>query len=142
MKVVQTLLFFSLSLLLFSCDDEENREDFAFNAITLQQTQWIGTLDESYIASLDEPVSSTIETGIFFISKGEGKYSLKWENIDQPIEDIFEYTIDGKILTIKNGTKLNGNWLLLQFDKHKMVLEKGTGGDKAYKGVLTLTKRH
>lgn len=91
---------------------------------------------------MDESVSSSIKTGIFFISENEGRYSLKWETIDQSTEGTFEYTINEKVLTIKNGTKLNGHWLLIQFDKNKMVLEKGASGESAYKGILTLTKPH
>lgn len=137
MKVIQTILLFSLSLLIFSCDEEN-----LVNVTSLQQTKWAGALNESYIGSMDEPISSIIGIGIFFISDNEGRYSLKWENIDQATEDTFEYTIDGKVLTIKNGTKLNGNWLFIQSDKDKMILEKGTSGENAYKGTLTLTRTY
>lgn len=140
MKIIQTLFLFSIILLLFSCNDDENKESFIFSTTTLRQTQWSGTLNESYIASMDEHVSSTINVGIFFISENKGRYSLKWENIVQPTEDTFEYIVNDKILTIENGTKLNGDWLLIQFDKDKMILEKGTGGENAYKGVLTLKR--
>lgn len=137
MKVIQIILLFSLSLLIFSCDEEN-----LVNVTSLQQTKWAGTLNESYIGSMDESISSIIGIGIFFISENEGRYSLKWENIDQATEDTFEYTIDGKVLTIKNGTKLNGNWLFIQSDKDQMILEKGTSGENAYKGTLTLTRTH
>lgn len=137
MKVIQTILLFSLCLLIFSCDEEN-----LVNVTSLQQTKWAGTLNESYIGSMDEPISSIIGIGLFFISDNEGRYSLKWENIDQATEDTFEYTIDGKVLTIKNGTKLNGNWLFIQSDKDQMILEKGTSGENAYKGTLTLTRTH
>lgn len=43
MKVVQTLLLFSLSLLFLSCD-EEDKETLDFNVRVLQQTRWTGTL--------------------------------------------------------------------------------------------------
>jgi hypothetical protein len=137
MKVIQKILLFSLCLLIFSCDEEN-----LVNVTSLQQTKWAGTLNESYIGSMDEPISSIIGIGLFFISDNEGRYSLKWENIDQATEDTFEYTIDGKVLTIKNGTKLNGNWLFIQSDKDQMILEKGTSGENAYKGTLTLTRTH
>lgn len=132
------LLFSTICIL--SCDVDNDKPDF--NTTSLKQTQWSGTLNESYIASMDNPVLSTIEVGIFFIDDKKGRYSLKWETIVQPTEDIFEYCINDKILTVENGTKLNGNWLLIQFDGNTMVLEKGTSGNGAYKGVLTLIKQN
>lgn len=142
MKIIQMLLLFSMGFPLFiSCNDDKKEDHIIFSTTALRQTQWVGTLNESYIASMDVPVSSIIKVGIFFTSESEARYSLKWETMDQPLEATLKYTISDKILTIEsNGTELTGKWLLIQFDKDKMILKKGTGGDNAYKGILTLRK--
>lgn len=60
--------------------------------------------------------------------------------MDQPTESTFEYRIEEKVLIVENGGVLNGHWLLIQSDKDTMGLEKGTNGEGAYKGILTLKR--
>lgn len=138
MKVLQTLLLLSLSLFIFSCNNGEIKNDFNFNAIALKQTKWTGTFEEFYLTSSGEPVYTNANAGIFFDSEKKGRYSLKWDTMTQVTESTFEYHINDKILIIENGGTLKGHWLLIYSDKNKMVLEKGTGGDGAYKGIMTL----
>ena len=140
MRLVQILLLFSLNLFLSGCDSDDHKNSLNFSAASLKQTQWKGTFDESYIASFGEPVSTTANAGIFFESETRGRYSLKWETMDQPTESTFEYRIEEKVLIVENGGVLNGYWLLTQSDKDTMVLEKGTNGEGAYKGILTLKR--
>lgn len=85
-------------------------------------------------------VSATANMGFFFESEDHGRYSMKWENLDKVNESPFEYTIDDKLFIISNGDYLNGTWLITQFDKDNLVLEKGTNGEGAYKCILTLKK--
>ena len=140
MKVLQILLLLSLSLFTFSCNKDEDKNDFNFNATVLNQTKWTGTFEESYLTSSGEPVYTNANAGIFFDSEKKGRYSLQWDTMTQVTESTFEYHINDKILIIENGGALNGHWLLVYSDKSKMVLEKGTGGDGAYKGIMTLEK--
>ncbi|WP_071145530.1 hypothetical protein [Bacteroides ihuae] len=134
MKIIQAILIFSLSLILFSCGDDDNID---FNAASLEQTQWSGTLKETDAWGNGE---YTANIGMIFYSEDKGRCSVK-RGDDSPFEYDFDYSIDGKILVLneKKGD-LDGYWLLIQSNKDKMVLEKGTGGDGAYKGTLTLKK--
>ena len=140
MRIIQILLLFSLSLFLSGCDSDEHKNGLNFSTASLKQTKWKGSFDESYIASFGEPVSTTADAGIFFESETKGRYSLKWDTTDQPTESTFEYRIDEKVLIIENGGVLNGHWLLVRSDKDTLGLEKGTSGEGAYKGILTLKR--
>lgn len=95
-----------------------------------------GTLDRSYI-SYGEKVSTTHDVGLIFYSESDGK-----SNVDTD-ESNFQYSIDERMLIITNGDSfLNGHWLLIGAEKDKLVLENGTGGENAYKGLLTLTRKN
>lgn len=83
-----------------------------------------------------ESVTRTFEAGIIFVSDDSGDCSL-----DTAVEP-FKYTINEKVLTIQSNSLFKGNWLLVNQSKDRMVLEKGTGGEGAYKAILTLTKTH
>lgn len=134
MKIIQAILIFSLSLILFSCDNE-GKGNLDFSTVSLKQTQWSGTFEET-----DKYGTSTANVGLVFYTENEGRYSVVWET-QLKNEASFKYSIDEKILTITNtGVGLDGRWLLLKSDKDKMVLEKGTGGEGAYKVILTLTR--
>lgn len=134
MKIIQAIILFSLSLILFSCDNE-NTEAFDLSIESLKQTRWTGTFEDSFMEG-SESVTRTFEAGIFFVSDDSGDCSL-----DTAVEP-FKYTINEKVLTIQSNSLFKGNWLLVNQSKDRMVLEKGTGGEGAYKAILTLTKTH
>lgn len=133
MKVIQAVLIVLLSLHLFSCSDD--KDDFKFSETSLKQTQWTGTLVESFKEDNGNPVSFTYKVGIIFYSESEGKASINFYEKD------FQYSIDGKLLNITSvDSDMDGRWLLIQLRDNEMVLEKGTGGEVARKRVLTLSR--
>jgi|WetSurMetagenome_2_1015567.scaffolds.fasta_scaffold86093_2 hypothetical protein len=137
MKVTQAILVFSLSLILLSChnDDNDNNNRLDFSALGLKQTQWKGT----FLRELNER-KSTESAGIIFYSDNKGLYSV------QGAEYNFEYSIDGKMLKIKDTGDVigdfDGYWLLIQSDKNKMVLTNGTGDENDGKATLNLTRNY
>lgn len=131
------LYFYIISFGGCSNDGDDNLE---FNVSFLKQTQWVGTFSESYIGSMGAHVSATANTGLFFESEEYGRYSIKWESMTQVTESPFEYAIDDEIFIISNGNYLSGSWLITQFDLDKLVLEKGTNGEGAYKCILILER--
>lgn len=134
MKIIQVIILFSLSLILFSCDNE-NTEALNFSIESLKQTRWAGTFEDSFMEG-SETVTRTFEAGIIFVSEDSGDCSL-----DDAVEP-FKYTVNEKVLTIQSNSLFKGSWLLVNQSKDKMVLEKGTGGEGAYKAILTLTRNH
>jgi len=71
MKVTQVILVFSLSLILFSCHDDDNNK-LDFSALELKQTQWKGT----FLRELNGR-KSTESAGIIFYSDNKGLYSVQ-----------------------------------------------------------------
>ena len=132
MKTIQVIILFSLSLILFSCDNE-NTETFDLSIESLKQTRWAGTFEDSFMKG-SETVTRTFEAGIIFVSDDGGDCSL-----DTAVEP-FKYTVNEKVLHIQSNSLFKGSWLLVNQSKDRMVLEKGTGGEGAYKAILTLTK--
>jgi hypothetical protein len=134
MKVPQLILAFSLSLILFSCHNDDN-DKFDFSASSLKQTQWKGT----FLRELNGR-KSTESAGIIFYSDNKGLYSV------QGAEYNFEYSIDGKMLKIKDTGDVigdfDGYWLLIESDKNKMVLTNGTGDENDGKATLNLTRNY
>lgn len=129
------LLLFLCTISFISCSDDEE-SSLEFNEAFLKQTQWTGTLDRSYIW-YGEKVSTTHDVGFIFYTESEGK-----SNVDTD-ESNFQYSIDERMLIIINGDSyLNGHWLLTGAEKDKLVLENSTGGEDAYKAVLTLTRKN
>ncbi|MEG1866911.1 MAG: hypothetical protein RR331_08585 [Bacteroides sp.] len=137
MRIIQVILVFAISIFIISCNENEiDNGKISFNAEFLKQTQWKGVLEESFIAD-GQKVSQSYNVGILFYSEKKGKSSV------DTYESSFDYSIDNKLLTITNGdSDMNGKWLVLQFDGTKMTLEEGTGGQEAYKGILTLTRSY
>lgn len=136
-NILGIIFIFSLISFYGCSNDDDNLE---FSASLLKQTQWVGTLNESYIGAMGTHISATANTGFFFESEDHGRYSIKWENLSQVTESPFEYSIDDKLLIISDGNYLNGSWLITKFDTDKLVLEKGTNGEGAYKCILTLER--
>lgn len=137
MKPVKALLLFTSFIFLFtSCNDDD--DDFKFEAQSLKQTQWVGILEETYNGR-DSKLS---DVGIIFYTEVEGEYDVKSKNAAEPVTSRFKYSIEGKILSIPGGITLGGQWLLIESNNNKLVLEQSTGGIDAYKGILTLTRKH
>ncbi|MCD7923558.1 MAG: hypothetical protein LUI85_02225 [Bacteroides sp.] len=135
MKIIQAILICSLALILFSCDNDDNTEKLSFNVESLKQTRWAGTFEDFFMEG-SKPTSRSFEAGIIFVSKDSGDCSL-----DTAVEP-FKYTVNGKVLSIQSNSLFKGNWLLVNQSQDRMVLEKGTGGEGAYKAILTLTRTH
>lgn len=135
MKSIQVILIFSLSLILFSCDNDDNIRNFNFSAESLKQTQWTGTFQDTFMEG-SKPATRTFDAGIIFVSEDSGDCSL-----DTAVEP-FKYTVNEKVLSIQSNSLFKGSWLLVNQSKDRMVLEKGTGGEGAYKAILTLTRTH
>jgi len=142
MKTIKTLLLLSLSILLFSCGDDDNK-DFNFNTDLLNQTQWSGILVESYVSSGEIKTVNKIDIGFIFYTTEKGRYEAKTGGDD------FKYSVEGKMLIIKPAdgsvsTELEGYWLLTNVDakRETIELELGTGLGDSYKRVLTLTRKH
>lgn len=133
--LVLIALFFSV-ISLGSCSNDDN--NFEFSTSLLKQTQWNGTLQETDDWGNGEYVAYV---GLVFLSENMGKCSVK-RGDTSPFEYNFEYSINGNMLYISEGKgDLNGYWLLIHFDENSIIVEKGTGGEGAYKGVLTLTRK-
>lgn len=135
MKIIQVILICSLSLILFSCDNDDNTEKLSFNVESLKQTRWAGTFEDFFMEG-SKPASRSFEAGVIFVSEDSGDCSL-----DTAVEP-FKYTVNGKVLSIQSNSLFKGNWLLVNQSQDRMVLEKGTGGEGAYKAILTLTRTH
>lgn len=132
MKIIQAIIIFSLSLILLSCNNE-NVENPTFSIESLKQTRWTGTLEDSFMEG-SELTTRTFDVGIIFVSEDSGDCSL---NTDV---DPFKYNVKEKVLNIQSNSLFNGSWLLVNQSKNRMILEKGTGGEGAYKAILTLTR--
>jgi hypothetical protein len=77
--------------------------------------------------------------GIVFYTN-EGNFGIKKKA--GVIEDTFTYSVDGKMLIIKQNSYLSGKWFLIEKTKNRMVLEINTGGGYVYKGVLVLDRQY
>lgn len=131
--IIQTLFAFSLGIILFACDNDDDTFDFSIKS--LKQTQWTGTFEDSFVEG-SEFATRTFDAGIIFTSEENGDCSLN-ANVEP-----FKYTVKEKVLSIQSKSLFNGNWLLVNQSKDRMVLEKGTGGEGAYRAILTITKTH
>ncbi len=149
MKTIKALLLLSLSILLFSCGDDDNKYSFNFNADFLNQTQWSGTLIESYVRSDGIKTVHNLDAGFIFYTTEKGRYEASQEGNPVHDTDDFKYSVEGKMLIIKRtdanvSINFEGYWLLTNVDtkKETIELENGTGGKDSYKRVLTLTRKH
>lgn len=131
--IFQALFAFSLGIILFGCDNNDNTFDFSIKS--LKQTRWTGTFEDSIVEG-PELATRTFDAGIIFTSEENRDCSL-----DANVEP-FKYTVKENVLSIQSNSLFNGNWLLVNQSKNRMILEKGTGGEGAHKVILTLTKTH
>ena len=108
-KLLGIIITFFSVISFGACSNDD--ESIELSVSNLEQTQWTGTFNESYIGAMGTHISATANTGFFFESEDHGRYSIKWENLSQVTESPFEYSIDDKLLIISNGNYLNGSWL-------------------------------
>ncbi len=141
MKVIQAILIVSLSLLFFNCGDDD-KNSLNFSAVALKQTQWTGTLYQSYI-SHGESYNNIYNIGVIFYSETEGKTTVTPQTTPENSYDSnFKFSINEKLLSITNGGDIEGQWLLIESNHNKIILEQGTGGKNASKKVLTLNRAY
>jgi hypothetical protein len=131
------LFFFSVILLFFGgCKDSNNDfENLHLDPESLQQTSWKGSLTETFE---DNNVEESV-IGITFYTQ-EGNLGIKKKA--GVMEDTFTYSVDGKMLIVKQNSYLSGKWFLIEKTKNRMVLERHTGGGYVYKGVLILDRQY
>lgn len=135
------LLCLTLSVILFSCKDDNNSDTILrLDANELKQTSWGGQRIQSYNGGENSVYS---EVGIIFYTTETGRYDIKYKSDSEPSDyEHFEYHIDGKILFVEGNSTLKGYWLLIEKRKDKMVFEQSTGGEYSYKETLILEKKH
>ncbi|MDR1501574.1 MAG: hypothetical protein LBT43_03865 [Prevotella sp.] len=136
MKRFRTLLFPLLSIILFSCSDDN--DNFKFSPESLRQTSWQGTLTESYNGG--ETIKKS-DIGFIFYTTSEGQYDIKYKDAE-PERTQFSYSIDDKMLLIEPNIELKGYWLLIEKNKDQLILEQSSGGEYSYKATLTLDRKH
>lgn len=135
MKTIKTLLFLSLSILLFSCSDDDDKLDLA----SLKQSVWKGTL----IVGSDSEITRKGSVGLAFYTEDKGYYDLIYEDqTNYTYDENFEYYVNGKLLQIKYGTMISGSWLLVSKNKDTMVLENGTSGNPRLKTTMILKREY
>lgn len=130
MKMFKDLFLLMLCLLLVDCNDDE--ENFRFDGAFLKQSTWEGT---SVVTNKGEIIRmSNVE--MQFFTETNGQYILKSPGSSTGVYD-FKYSIEGKIMNIKDGPLL-GMHTLLEMSEDKMVLEELD----SYKVTLTLNKKY
>ncbi|MBK5720178.1 hypothetical protein JGH11_04765 [Dysgonomonas sp. Marseille-P4677] len=133
MQALRILFLFTMCISFFNCSDD----DFKFSTESLIQTKWKGDLKEYHKG--ENIRNSTV--GIIFYNEQEGEYDVKAENASNPTNTEFSYSIEEKVLIIMpSGITLGGRWIISHSEKNKMTLERGTGSDDGYNGIMTLTK--
>lgn len=135
---IKIVSLFLLLVFLGACD--KNQDNLQLTSASLSQTRWNGTLEEiNAEGSLGKTKKSQV--GFFFVSESKFNYSILWEGHTQG-SDLYDYgyTINNKVISF-DAVFIRGNWHINYYDGKRMVLEKGTSGEGAYKGTLTLTKK-
>lgn len=135
---IKTFVILFMIIISIACSKDSDNNELNFSEKFLKQTQWKGVLHETDKWGKGEYV---VDIGLVFYTENKGKCSTK-RGETPPFEYDFDYSINGYMLYISEMKgDIDGYWLLIQFDDNLIVLEKGTGGDGAYKGVLTLTRK-
>lgn len=112
-----------------SCNKDDN-DDFVFSTESLKQTNWEGT----EVVIDGDQIIRTIDVTIQFFTADSGQYILKEEGSETEVYN-FKYSIEGKIMDIKDGP-LYSKRTLLECSKDKMVLEAFS----SFKSTLTLNR--
>lgn len=119
------IVFVMVSVFLFiSCDKECKCPDKVLQYPELYQTYWEGTL-----AQKRQGKESIYQIKISFEFENRGDYIImnSQDIIYSSIEGFFQYKLDNKILYITEGgyeNILNGNWLIVSFDRDNIVLQE------------------
>lgn len=114
---------------LVSCN-KDNKEDFVFSSESLRQTTWEGT----EVVIDGGKVIRTIDVTMQFYTTDNGQYILKEEGSETEVYN-FKYSIEGKIMDIKDGP-LFSKRTILEASKDKLVLEAFS----SFKSTLTLNR--
>ncbi|WP_139822877.1 hypothetical protein [Massilibacteroides vaginae] len=130
MTFFKSLFLLSFTAIIFSCSNDD--EAFKFNTESLYQTTWEGI---ELVTDGDE-IIRTINVVMQFFTTDSGQYILKEEGYSTGIYE-FKYSIEGKIMDIKDGP-LFSKRTLLDFSKDRIVLE----AIGSYKVTLTLTRKY
>lgn len=113
-NVFKTFAILFLAIVSMACNKED---DFVFDAKSLEQTTWIG----SVVITDGGQVIRTKGVDMQFLTTTEGQCVMNEDGVETEVY-AFKYSIKGKIMKIEN-TPLDGNWTLLVFDNDKIVLE-------------------
>lgn len=121
MKVFKALLFISLSILFFSCgdDDSNNKNQLTFSASNLKQTGWEG---EILILSNGE-VDTHGDISMEFTSESTGVCECKLDYFIDPEIYSFAYEIKDRLIYINNTPPyIGGGWILQKFDNDSLII--------------------
>lgn len=140
MNATLKILSVATCMLLLFEGCKEKAEDLEFTAASLNQTRWKGTFTEiNYDGGARNEIRKS-EVGFFFVSESKVNYSIFWKHTNNVSElNDYEYAVKDKIVSF-NAVFIRGNWLLTDYDGKKMILEKGTTGERAYRATLELIK--
>lgn len=130
MKIIKILLLLSLSLMLFSCGDDD---DSKLAPDSLKQTSWKGIYIEG-----DNETGRKGSVGLVFNTDKGGYYDLQYTEKDNS-HGYFRYSLDGKLLVMWGGS-VEGNWLIVSKSKNEMTLERGSGATPATKIRMVLER--
>lgn len=136
------LMAICLSLLLFSCGDDEG-DQFKFDQNSLQQTSWRGVITNT----LPEHTKKQGSIGILFATDKRGSYEYKYADDPEARHEDFQYEINGKLLIISNSIDgispdLKGDWMLIESGKDRLVLTRGIENEYNRSITLELAKTY
>lgn len=121
MRTFKTLLLLTLSILFFSCgdDDTNNQDQLTFNANNLKQTGWKGEILILSNGKVDTRGNISIE----FKSENAGVCECKLDYFIDPEIYSFTYEIKDKLIYINDTPPyIGGGWLLQKFDNDSLVI--------------------
>lgn len=120
MRIFKTLLL-SLSILLFSCGDNEtnDKNKLTFNASNLKQTGWQGEILLLSNGEVDTHGNISME----FLSENKGVCECKLDYFIDPEIYSFTYEVKDKMIYIKDTPPyIGGGWLLQKFDNDSLII--------------------
>lgn len=140
MKIIRLFLIALTSLSLFSCDSNDKEIINGNQLSNLKQTTWKGTL----INEIHEEIIDKGEVSITFLTENRGNSVVTKNGKVQKWD--FKYTIDDRLLTIDrpdpnsfNRHFLEGDWLLMQGEKNRLIFVQGVN-DSYSKKTMDIVK--
>lgn len=120
MKYVLLIIVCALSLC--SCD-KDKKNDYSFQQYKLSQTIWEGDL-----LYRDSGKELLYEIRLVFETERIGEYNIErfYPELPYSAKTTFGYEKKDNMLYIDKGFNniLTGNWWVIEFDNHKMVLKR------------------